>query len=151
MAARGTLEGRVEVVGADQLVKSLIATGTDRKTIAAVNKKAGEIVLRHALTNAKFNYGKGYAHAYKHQRGTGRLLKSLKVYAAGARVSVGGGGARVPYANPIHWGWFYDRNNFVKKRIKPNPFLAKALGYNRQEILDTYKRGLNKLIAENGK
>jgi phage gpG-like protein len=148
MAARGTIETRVEIIGADKLVKDLILTGVDRKTIAAANKKAGQIVLDHALANAKFKYGKDYKHAYPHQKGTGRLLKSLRVYNRGASVSVG---SRLPYANPIHWGWFYDRNNFVKKRIKPNPFLARALGYNRQEILDTYKRNLQKLIAENGK
>jgi len=148
MAARGTIETRVEIIGADKLVKDLILTGVDRKTIATANKKAGQIVLDHARANAKFIYGKGYKTIYPHQRGTGRLLKSLRVYNRGASVSVG---TTVPYANPIHWGWFYDRNNFVKKRIKPNPFLARALGYNRQEILDTYKRNLKKLIAENGR
>lgn len=151
MALKGTIQGPVVVAGADKLVRNLLATGMDRKTIAEVNKKAGQIVLDHALRNAKFKYGKGYAKAYKHQKGTGRLLRSLRVVSLGAKVVVRGGGARVPYATPIHWGWFYDKNNFVKKRIKPNPFLAKALGYNRKEILDTYKRGLKQLIAENGK
>jgi len=148
MSANGTIETRVEIIGANQLVKDLIATGTDRKTIATANKKAGQIVLDDARTKAKFNYGRGYTRSYKHQRGTGRLLKSLRVYTRGASVSVG---TPLVYANPIHWGWFYDKNNFIKKRIKPNPFLSRALGYNRQEILDTYKRGLDKLIAENGK
>lgn len=151
MALKGTLEGPVSVAGADKLVRNLLATGMDRKTIADANKKAGQIVLDHAKRNAKFRYGDGYKKAYKHQRGTGRLLKSLRVVSVGAKVSVRGGGARVPYANPIHWGWFYDKNNFVKKRIKPNPFLSRALGYNRREILETYKRNLKRLIAENGK
>jgi hypothetical protein len=148
MATNGTIETKIEIPGVNKLVKDLILTGTDRKTIAEANKKAGQIVLDDAKNKARFNYGKGYARAYKHQKGTGRLLKSLRVYTRGASVSVG---SRLPYANPIHWGWFYDKNNFVKKRIKPNPFLSRALGYNRQEILDTYKRNLEKLIAENGK
>jgi hypothetical protein len=148
MSANGTIETRVEFIGANKLYKDLILAGTDRKTITAANKKAGQIVLDHAKANAKFLYGKGYKKAYKHQRGTGRLLKSLRIYTRGASVSVG---SRLPYANPIHWGWFYDKNNFVKKRIKPNPFLSRALGYNRDEILATYKRGMEKLIAEMGK
>lgn len=151
MALKSTTEGPVRIPGADKLVRSLLATGTDRKTIAEVNKKAGEIVLNTARQKAKFRHGRGYAHVYPHQRGTGKLLKSLRVVSYGATVKIRGGGARVPYANPIHWGWFYDRNNFIKKRIKPNPFLAKAMGYNRDKILETYKTGLEKLIAENGK
>lgn len=151
MAKAGIYESHIVVKGADQLVRGLVAMGTDRKTIAAANRESGLIVLESAKRNAKFKYGAGHKHVYKHQRGTGKLLRSLQVTTRGARVYVKGGGTRVPYANPIHWGWFYDKNNFIKKRIMPNPFLSRALGYNKQEILATYKRNLDKLIAANGK
>jgi hypothetical protein len=48
----------------------------------------------------------------------------------------------VPYANPIHWGWF-------KRNIKPQPFFVKALGITRDEVYQTYYRNVNKLIETN--
>jgi hypothetical protein len=56
-------------------------------------------------------------------------------------VSAGNNG-RVPYANPIHWGWF-------KRNIKPQPFFVKALGITRDEVYQTYYRNVNKLIETN--
>jgi hypothetical protein len=61
-------------------------------------------------------------------------------------VKILAGYKRVPYANPIHWGWFLDKRTGVKRNIKPNPFLARALGYNRDQILNDYVKNLEKLI-----
>jgi hypothetical protein len=151
MPLANSINGPARIPGADKLIRDLTAMGTDRKTISEASKKAGDIVLNAALHKAKFKHGAGYKHVYPHQRGTGRLLKSLRVVSYGATVKIRGGGAKVPYANPIHWGWFYDKNNFIKKRITPNPFLAKALDYNREKILETYKTSLERLLKENGK
>ena len=74
---------------------------------------------------------------------TGRLRNSIRLGATGrGKITVrAGNNTRVPYANPIHWGWF-------KRNIKPQPFFIKALGLTRQEVFDNYFKALNKLIAE---
>jgi len=73
---------------------------------------------------------------------TGRLLSTLKVSKQLYKVQVQAGNNRsVPYANPIHWGWY-------RRGIKPNPFFAKALGYSRDKIQATYFTQLEKYITE---
>ena len=80
---------------------------------------------------------------------TGRLKSTIRTSATvrGAFGLVGN--SRVPYANPIHWGWFRDRKSerarnsragFIRKNIKPNPFAAKALGYTRNEIFENFTK-----------
>jgi hypothetical protein len=78
---------------------------------------------------------------------TGNLRNSIRVGAtARGKITVLAGNNRtsksaVPYANPIHWGWF-------KKHIKPQPFFVRALGYTRSEIYDNYFKQMEKLIIE---
>jgi hypothetical protein len=62
-----------------------------------------------------------------------------------------GNNSSIPYANPIHFGWYYDKNNFVKKNILPNPFFAKALGLTRNEVYKTYFININKLFNKYSK
>jgi hypothetical protein len=50
-----------------------------------------------------------------------------------------GNNRRVPYANPIHWGWF-------RRHIRPQPFFIKALGLTRDEVYQNYYRSIDKLI-----
>lgn len=85
---------------------------------------------------------------------TGKLRDSIRPYATIRGGFVIAGNARkglsgVPYANPIHWGWFRDRKSerarknprgYITKNIKPNPFMAKALGYTKQEIFDNFTK-----------
>lgn len=73
---------------------------------------------------------------------TGRLVNSLKVSKRLYSVQVQAGNNRsVPYANPIHWGWF-------RRGIKPNPFFSKALGYSRDKIYEVYFAQLDKYISQ---
>jgi hypothetical protein len=73
---------------------------------------------------------------------SGKLRDSIRVGAtASSKITIRAGGARVPYANPIHWGWY-------KRNIAPQPFFSKALGYTRDEIYNRYFEQLEKLITE---
>jgi hypothetical protein len=78
---------------------------------------------------------------------TGKLRDSIRIGAyANGKITLQAGNNRktrsgVPYANPIHWGWF-------KRNIKPQPFFSKALGYTRAEIFRNYFSQLDKLIDE---
>ena len=48
------------------------------------------------------------------------------------------GGAKVPYAGPIHWGW-PDRN------IEPHPFIADTAGETEQTWLPIYEQDLQRI------
>lgn len=112
--------------------------GTPRDAIKEANFKAATIVADEARTLAPIS-------RTKYKPG-GALKRSIRANKALTKATVRAGGARVPYANPIHWGWFYDRKNFVYKNIKPNPFLVKAMGYTRDEVVKTYYENINKLM-----
>jgi hypothetical protein len=78
---------------------------------------------------------------------SGALRATIRSKKIARKVLVSAGNnTKVPYANPIHWGWFYDRENFVYKNIMPQPFFAKALGLTRNEVYQTYFKNINKLF-----
>jgi hypothetical protein len=117
----------IKVAGLKQANKALQAIGVPAAEIKAAGSAAGELVA-------------GQARALAPVR-SGALRNSIRVSRALNRVSVSAGNNRsVPYANPIHWGWF-------KRNIKPQPFFVKALGITRDEVYQNYYRSLDKLIA----
>ena len=61
----------------------------------------------------------------------GRLARSIRASATTHTAVVRAGGAGVPYAPPIHWGW-------PKHNIKPNPFLYDALDERAVEVYALY-------------
>jgi HK97 gp10 family phage protein len=119
----------LKVAGLKQAIKALQAIGVPTAEIKAAGSEAGELVA-------------GQARALAPVR-TGALRNSIRVSKSLNRVSVSAGNNKsVPYANPIHWGWF-------KRNIKPQPFFVKALGITRDEVYQNYYRSLDKLIATN--
>lgn len=119
----------IKVKGLKSGVKALQAIGVPAADIKAAGTNAGEIVA-------------GEARGLVPVR-TGRLRDTIRVGKSLNKVSVSAGnGGRVPYANPIHWGWW-------KKHIKPQPFFVKALGLTRDEVYKNYYSAIDKLIATN--
>jgi HK97 gp10 family phage protein len=117
----------IKVAGLKQAIKALQAIGVPTAEIKAAGSEAGELVA-------------GQARALAPVR-TGALRNSIRVSKSLNRVSVSAGNNKsVPYANPIHWGWF-------KRNIKPQPFFVKALGITRDEVYRNYYRTLDTLIA----
>lgn len=125
-------EQAITVKGIPELFAALKAIGMPVEAIIEANEAVGMPVMRTAKNIAPVR--------------TGALRGSIRLGKATTNVKIRAGYQRVPYANPIHWGWFYDKNNFVTKNIKPNPFMARALGYNRDEILAKYVSEMKKLI-----
>lgn len=116
----------IKVKGYKQAIKALQAIGVPAAEIKAAGTQAGELVANEARGLAPVR--------------TGALRNSIRVSKALNRVSVSAGNnTRVPYANPIHWGWF-------KRNIKPQPFFIKALGITRDEIYQNYYKSLDRLI-----
>lgn len=116
----------VKVKGYKQAIKALQRIGVPAAEIKAAGTQSGELVANEARGLVPVR--------------TGALRNSIRVSKALTRVSVSAGNnTRVPYANPIHWGWF-------KRNIKPQAFFIKALGITRDEVYQNYYRTLDKLI-----
>lgn len=88
---------------------------------------------------------------------SGALKNSIAVARTTKGAAIKAGNATILYANPIHWGWFRDYNTArakatksgsIARNIKPNPFLERALGLKKGEVLEAYRRNINKLITE---
>ena len=122
----------VKVKNLREINKALAAVGVPKDAVKAAGKESGEIVANEARTLVPVR--------------TGALRDSIRVGAtARGKITILAGNNRtsksaVPYANPIHWGWY-------KRHIAPQPFFAKALGYTREEIYDTYFKQLEDLIT----
>lgn len=124
----------LQLDGLNELLTQMGKIGVPDEAIKEGNKRVAALVISQAKMDANF------------KNPTGRLLGSLRASNLKNRVVVRAGSKRLPYANPIHWGWFYDRNNFIYKNIKPNPFLSRALGYKREQILETYNKQMQAMI-----
>lgn len=119
----------IKVKGLRASIKALQEIGVPRDAIKQAGSEAGEIVAAQARTLVPVRSGK--------------LRNSIRVSKALSKVSVSAGNnTKVPYANPIHWGWF-------KRNIKPQPFFIKSLGITRDEVYRNYYAKLNTLIANN--
>lgn len=136
-------EGFVRVVGLDETIKALQAIGTPTKALANAGVQSARIVAAEAQGLVP--------------RRTGTLAATIKPSRTkhGSRITAGG--APAVYANPIHWGWFRETKSdrakaspkgYIKRNIMPNTFLSRALGYTRQQVIDTYRRNMNKLIEQ---
>jgi hypothetical protein len=130
-------EQAIQIEGLSELFRALKAVGTPVEAIKDANAQAGELVARSARNTANFT---------RSGRSTGKLRNTIRVAKVSTNVKIRAGNAKTPYANPIHWGWFMDKKTGFKRNILPNPFMSKALGYTRDEILDSYTKNLQKLI-----
>ena len=123
----------VKVKNLREINKALEAIGVPKEAVKDAGKESGELVANEARSLVPVR--------------TGNLRNSIRVGAtARGKITVLAGNNRtsksaVPYANPIHWGWF-------KKHIRPQPFFVRALGYTRSEIYDNYFKQMEKLIIE---
>jgi hypothetical protein len=119
----------IKVAGLRSATKALQEIGVPRDEIKTAGNQAGDLVANQARTLVPVR--------------TGALRNSIRVSKALSKVSVSAGNnRRVPYANPIHWGWF-------KRNIKPQPFFIKALGITRDEVYRNYFSAMDRLIAKN--
>lgn len=121
----------VKVQGLRAVTKALQNIGVPNKEITNAAKRSADRVVNEAKTLAPVR--------------SGALRDSIRIGArATGRVSISAGGNRVPYANPIHWGWF-------KRNIKPQPFFIKAIGLTRDDVYQDYLRELEELILRESK
>lgn len=137
-------QNAVAISGHTELLKLLKEVGAPDEAVKQANLEIGNIVVNQAKTATRFKYT---SRSYRN-RTPGALLKTVRASGAGGKATIMAGKKSVPYAGPVHWGWFYDKKRMIQRNIEPNPFLANALGYKRDEIIATYKRNVDKLIAK---
>ena len=123
----------IKVLNLKQITKALQAVGVPNDAIKAAGKESAESVMGEARKLVPVRSGK--------LRDSIRLASNAR-----GRVTIQAGNNRssrsgVPYANPIHWGWF-------KRNIKPQPFFVSALGLTRGEVYEKYMKNMEKLILE---
>ena len=123
----------LKVKNLKEVTKALQAIGVPNDAVKAAGKASAEAVMNEARLLVPVRSGK--------------LRDSIRLAAtARGKVTIQAGNNRtsrsgVPYANPIHWGWF-------RRGIKPNPFFSKALGLTRDEVYRNYFNQMERLILE---
>jgi hypothetical protein len=118
----------VKIAGLRDAVKALQVVGVPDAEIKLAGQQSGEAVANEARSLVPVRSGK--------LRDTIRVGKALR------KVTISAGNNRatgVPYANPIHWGWF-------KRNIIPQPFFTKAIGITRNEVYNNYLKQLDRLL-----
>lgn len=113
------------VTGAKELRASLKKAGADMKDLSAAHKAASTIVAKRAVPTVP--------------RLSGALAASVRPSGTQTMARVMAGGARVPYGNPIHWGW-PDRN------IVPSLFLTTPAAESEPEWTEAYFDRLTEIV-----
>ncbi len=125
------IESRIFIAGLSEAVTGLRAMGAD-KPIQELNLKIGGMVVKEAKELVPYRSGK--------------LQQSIKATRSIKNVIVQAGkDPLIPYANPINWGWFYDKENFIYKNIMPTQFMNKAANKVRERVGLIYMQELLKI------
>jgi HK97 gp10 family phage protein len=123
----------IKVINLKEVTKALRAIGVPNDAVKEAGKQSAAAVIDEAQRLVPVRSGK--------LRDSIRLASNARgkvtIQAGNNRTSKSG----VPYANPIHWGWF-------KRNIKPQPFFVKAIGLTRGEVYENYMRQMENLILE---
>lgn len=115
----------LEVRGARELRRSLKRAGQDTTELKTVHAEVGRIVVA----------------AARPPRRSGRLASSVRAGTAASSATVRAGGARVPYAGPIHWGW-------PARGISARPFLTDAAQRTEPTWTEVYEREIERILDQ---
>lgn len=120
---------RVEVSGRAKLTRALRRLEGDVADLRDANAAVSTLVAAAAAVRAP--------------RRTGRLAASVRGNRSVSRASVLAGGARVPYAGPIHWGW-------PARHIDGQPFAEEAATATEPTWLPIYEADIRRAVAKVG-
>jgi hypothetical protein len=117
--------GAVRVEGLRELRRGLKQLGEDCRDLKDANAATAAIVATAAAARAPHR--------------TGRLAASIRGNRAVGKAVVRGGGARVPYAGPVHWGW-------PARHITGQPFISEAAVATEPVWLPPYEQALSRAV-----
>lgn len=115
----------VRVEGRRELARALRQMTGDVSDLKAANAAAAATVAAAAAARAP--------------RRTGALAASVRGNKAVSRATVMAGGARLPYAGPIHYGW-------PARGIEPRPFVTEAAQATEAVWLAAYERAITEAV-----
>lgn len=119
------MPAHIEIEGLRELQRGLRRIDKElTNELKKANKDAGEAVVEAARPEAP--------------ELTGKLKGSLRAANKVREAEVRLGGAKVPWAGPIHFGW-------PARNIEPDPFVYRALDKRRDEVRDAYMKRIDAL------
>lgn len=121
----GTNSASVVITGLPRLRSALRQAGGDLADLKDANAAAAALVAGAASARAP--------------RRTGRLAASVRGNRAVGRATVLAGGAAVPYAGPIHWGW-------PARGIEANPFASEAARATESVWVPIYEAAITRVV-----
>lgn len=117
-----------EVKGGRELRRSLKQVEDGLKELKAIHKAAADVVVDRAREIVPVGT-------------TGALAQSIRPAGTASAAIVRAGGAKVPYANVIHWGW--PRHNIVGQ-----PFLTSAAADTESTWVALYEKRVDELLSK---
>jgi hypothetical protein len=126
-------EAAVKVQGARELRTALRKLGDDLGDFADIHARVAGLVAADARPRIRSR--------------TGRLAGSGRTGAAKTSATVRYGGARVPYANAVHWGYRGNTGQRGPHNIRPNRFAVDAAHETEPQWTDVYYAGLEAYVA----
>ena len=125
----------IKVVGLNQAIRNLRALGVPSAEIGQASQEAGNIVANMARSLVPVR--------------SGALRSTIQAKKIARKVVVSAGNNRsVPYANPIHFGWNYDKVNLQPKNIRPRPFFSNALTRTRTQVYQIFFSSIDRLLQK---
>lgn len=121
---------RYEVVNGKQIRRQLKQAGEDLSDLKAAHREAARIAAEASADLAPVK--------------SGRLAKTIRASGTNtAGIIRAGNNTRVPYAAPIHWGWY-------RRGIKPQPFLSDGATSSESRWVPVYEVALDGAIKRIG-
>jgi hypothetical protein len=119
-------EALVKVEGLTKTVRAMSRAGADAGDMKNLMHSIGMMIVRQARVPVL----------------TGRLEASLRAGKGKTKAVARAGGARVPYAGVVHYGW-------PARNIEPNPFLDTARNQNRSSAFGMLSEGIDEILRRN--
>lgn len=118
--------GTYRVEGARQLRRTLREAGDDMADLKRAHGDASNVAAQ--------------AGAARAPRRSGALAADVRSSGTKTAGIIRAGRARIPYANPIHWGWF-------QRGIKPQPFLSRGAQASESVWLAIFEQHRDEILS----
>lgn len=120
-----TRSAGIRVEGADRLRTTMRRAGDDLGDLKAAHGAAAAVIVPAAKTRTP--------------RRTGALSGSIRGSGTKTQALIRAGGARVPYAGAIHWGW-------PARNIEPHPFISEAATTTENVWVHAYSTEVERIL-----
>lgn len=115
----------IRVEGASNLRRTMRRAGEDLGDLKEAHQAAAAIAGGRARADAP--------------RRSGRLAANVRWSGAATSATIRAGGARVPYAGPIHWGW-------PRRHIGAHPFITDAAVSTEPQWSSVYEAAVGRIL-----